>query len=375
MRTVLDVETNILNKGNPFSQEGKLVCVGLKPLKESSSILWDTFDEINCPDFLIGFNIKFDLHWVRKAKVIFPNNLRVWDCQLAHYLLTGQSKPYPSLDEVAEYYGLPKKLDIVKTEYWDKGMDTDQIPQDILTAYLEQDLLLTELVYFKQIEDFSKVNKNLFMLFMLQCADLLVLADMEFNGMLFDTAQAATLLETETAEIAKIEQELQTYFPDTPINWDSRDHLSCCLYGGSIIHTNRVPIGYYATGLKKGLPRYKLVEIKYELPQMVRPPKGSGLKKDGYYATDEPTLRSITGSKHAKRFIDLLLRRAEKSKLCNTYYRGIPELIEEMDWPTGRIHGQFNQCVARTGRLSSSKPNLQNFAGEVDKLLITEYAD
>ena len=45
-----------------------------------------------------------------------------------------------------------------------------------------------------------------------------------------------------------------------------------------------------------------------------------------------------------------------------------------MNWETNVLHGQLNQCVARTGRLSSSKPNLQNFDGEIKQLFGSRYA-
>jgi DNA polymerase-1 len=50
------------------------------------------------------------------------------------------------------------------------------------------------------------------------------------------------------------------------------------------------------------------------------------------------------------------LRLRELSKLKGTYIDGISELMD----PRGRIHTQYNQDVARTGRLSSSDPNMQN---------------
>lgn len=53
---------------------------------------------------------------------------------------------------------------------------------------------------------------------------------------------------------------------------------------------------------------------------------------------------------------DKVLKLRELSKLKGTYIDG---LVEFMD-PHGRIHTRFNQDVARTGRLSSSDPNLQN---------------
>jgi DNA polymerase I-like protein with 3'-5' exonuclease and polymerase domains len=39
----------------------------------------------------------------------------------------------------------------------------------------------------------------------------------------------------------------------------------------------------------------------------------------------------------------------------------------------GVLHGSFNQTTAATGRLSSSKPNLQNFATELQDIFISRY--
>ena len=106
---------------------------------------------------------------------------------------------------------------------------------------------------------------------------------------------------------------------------------------------------------------------------MVVPPKGSELEKEGYYATDDPTLRGIKANKTITQRIRTLLDRAQSNKLVGTYYRGIPELTKEMEWSNNYIHGTFNQCVAATGRLSSSKPNLQNIAKDVKQIIISRY--
>lgn len=366
---VLDVETTIFQKGNPFSLRNKLCLVGIGNYLGMDK---ETIQhEIDSSTLLVGFNIKFDLHWIRKYGLNFTTK-PVWDCQLADFILSGQSNPYPSLNSVASKYGLGSKLDVVATEYWDKGIDTPDIPEGVLREYLQQDLLLTEKVYHHQLTLF-KSQPQTYKLFRLHCQDLLVLQEMEYNGMLFDVKQAAEEAAKEEKRIHEIESALKEGYETVPLNFASRDHLSAYLYGGTITEEIPVLIGVFKTGLRKGQPKFGKQEVKYELPQLIKPLRGSELKKEGYYATDEGTLKSITASKQSRRRLDLILERAKSSKLLGTYYRGIPELIEEMDWPSGTIHGNFNQCVAATGRLSSSKPNLQNFAGTVDKLIRSRY--
>lgn len=54
--------------------------------------------------------------------------------------------------------------------------------------------------------------------------------------------------------------------------------------------------------------------------------------------------------------IDAIMKYRELTKLQNTYVKTLPELIDE----AGRIHTEFSQTTAATGRLSSVNPNLQN---------------
>jgi len=55
--------------------------------------------------------------------------------------------------------------------------------------------------------------------------------------------------------------------------------------------------------------------------------------------------------------VDLILDYREMFKLYSTYINSLPKLV---DSKTKRLHAQFNQTIAATGRLSSSEPNLQN---------------
>lgn len=71
-------------------------------------------------------------------------------------------------------------------------------------------------------------------------------------------------------------------------------------------------------------------------------------------STDSETLEKLV-SHHEIAAIIFEYRKLEK--LLNTYVKKLPELVNPK---TKKIHTSFNQTVTATGRLSSSKPNLQN---------------
>ena len=385
---IIDCETSTYAKGNPYSQQNKLCLVGIRwpdgvaialDVEYSDHNYKDVIDEIqqhiNTTKLLILFNAKFDLAWLRRYNIDY-SHCRVFDCQLAHFILSGQTATFPSLNEVAESFGLEQKLDEVK-QLWEAGIDTPQIPLDILTSYLLQDIMLTQKVYLKQLEALSSVPKQMSRLISLSNQDLLVLLEMEWNGLKlnFQRMQQESV-KTQTA-IEKLKGELNGYFSDVPaycLNYNSGDCLSALLYGGSIIEPIRTVVGYYKEGTTKaGKERYRVDHMQHNLLRRFEPPKGSELKKQGFFATNEETLRSIKTNKEGRKVLDKLLEMGKLEKLNSTYYEGLQKLAIEKDWEPGMIHGQFNQCVARTGRLSSSSPNLQNFPEEIDKLIVTRY--
>lgn len=83
-------------------------------------------------------------------------------------------------------------------------------------------------------------------------------------------------------------------------------------------------------------------------------PKAKKTGSKGYYSTDEETLAAIQ-DKHPI-VNDILEFRAVK-KLLSSYIEPFPGFINPV---TGKVHTTFNQALTATGRLSSSKPNLQN---------------
>jgi len=179
-----DYETNTFAKGNAHSLQGKAICVGLKTNNTETVCAFNENIYLNPGfyDLVIAFNAKFDLLWNKKLG--FESPKAVWCVQLAEYMLDRQ-KPYPSLEETAKKYGLSSKLDIVKTEYWDKGIDTDAVSKDILAEYCIQDVSLTYAIYRLQLAQFLERIK-LYRLFKLACQDLLTLVEMEWNGLKYN---------------------------------------------------------------------------------------------------------------------------------------------------------------------------------------------
>lgn len=376
MIRTFDVETTTHNKGNPYDKRNWLVCWSYYGSDGAGGAVHH-LDPGNGPllasvfqdsDLVVGFNLKFDLHWARKLGVVY-NPKKIWDVQIAEFILSNQTQRFPSLEETAQKYGFGGKEDIVKTQYWDKGIDTADIPWEILSSYAALD---TKLTYQCYVEQLKRMTPKQIRLCQLQCQDLAILQEMEENGLPFDEQLCHLRAEELDDKISKIKAELSAVYPDIPINFNSNDHLSAFLYGGIVKEDGKEFVGFYKSGEKAGQPKYKNVIIEHQLPRLYTPLKGSEMAKAGNFAVDEGTLRKLKGK---RKVLDLVLELAKLEKLNGTYYRGLVKLRNEMHWEPNTLHGQFNQTTAATGRLSSSKPNLQNFASELQDIFISRYND
>lgn len=322
---------------------------------------------VNEADIIVGFNFKFDYHWLQKFGVDLTNS-RIWDCQIAEFVLERQQNRYPSLENSCVKYNLGHKIDIIKNEYWDKGVNTDEIPWEILKPYAVQDAVLTFGLYQAQIN--QSISKPMRTLLSLLNADLHVLQEMERHGIIYDEELCVRRASEIDQRIEELQASLNSFYPDIPINWASGDQLSAFLYGGTIIQTVKDHDGFYKTGAKAGQPKFRNREIQHQLPRLYTPLKGSELAKEGYYATNADTLLKLKGKQGP---LKVLLELSKLEKLNGTYYKGLVELNQKMSWPKSTLHGAFNMVVAQTGRLSSSSPNLQNMAGELNDIFITRF--
>ena len=83
--------------------------------------------------------------------------------------------------------------------------------------------------------------------------------------------------------------------------------------------------------------------------------------KTGQYQTNEETLLKLV-SKHP--IIQVILDYRSLKKLKSTYVNALPTMVNSK---SGRIHTNYMQTVAATGRLSSNNPNLQNIPIRTEK--------
>jgi len=151
-----------------------------------------------------------------------------------------------------------------------------------------------------------------------------VLANMEYEGVRIDTAALAKMSEELRIESERVQREIFQ------------------LAGAEF---------------NIGSPK-QLGEILFDRLKLIEKPKKT---KTGQYATGEDVLTGLA-PKHdiAKKILDF----REYEKLRSTYVDALPKMISKAD---GRVHTDYRQALAVTGRLSSNNPNLQNIPIRTEK--------
>jgi DNA polymerase I-like protein with 3'-5' exonuclease and polymerase domains len=384
-----DVETTTKNKGHPFNPDNFLVSYaligsvhrfGYYTEPDFLTVLREEMGQATC---YINFACKFDIHWFRRVGLSLPLTCKIWDCQLAEFVLNNQRGAYGSLNDALATYGLESKSDKVK-EYWDAGISTENIPVPILEEYNIRDVQQTRSLYEMQVQLMSEAQRNL--VYALG-EDLRTLADAEYNGIKWDEDAANKKLNALSEKIQIIHEHLGVYLPPIShggFNWDSGDCLSALLYGGTLNFLYSIPeSAVYKSGPNKGTAytKNRWFDESVVFPKRFTPLERTEVKKTKdnpsattrFYQVDDPTLAQLkTRSSENKELIRLLRERSKLLKIAEMI-ESINKKRAELNWQDDLLHAQFNQNVAITGRLSSSNPNMQNTPAEIDELLVSRY--
>ena len=264
----------------------------------------------NCSKTLyLGQNIKYDILILKRYGIDVNGNM--FDTMIAAHLIDPDRRSYKmdllSLDYL-EYEMMPIEKLIGPKGKNQKLMSDVELEKISYYACEDSDIALQLFKIFS--EELSKNNLNE-IFNEIEIPTMKVLIDMEFEGINIDINFFEKLSAQIGEEIENISKNIFSY-TDCKFNINSPKQLSEILFDQLKL-----------TPIKK---RSTSVDVLEEL------------KKQHPIAEE-------------------LLKFRHFSKLKNTYLDAIPMHINPT---TKKVHTSFNQTIASTGRLSSTKPNLQN---------------
>ena len=261
----------------------------------------------------VGQNLKNDMKVLAKYGVEFNGSL--FDTMLAHYLINPDMRH--GLDVLSETY--LNYTPVFVEELLGKGKNRKSmrdIPLEEQTEFSVEDADI--ILQLKQKFGPELKETNTEKLFKeIEIPLVKVLADMELEGIRLDKEFLSSLSEELENDIKNLENDI-----------------------------------YETAGeeFNIGSPK-QLGVILFEKLKLVDKPKKT---KTGQYSTGEDILSALA-SDH--KIVQQVLDYRGLVKLKNTYIDALPLQVEET---TGRVHTEYMQTVAATGRLSSNNPNLQN---------------
>jgi DNA polymerase I len=295
---------------------------------------------LNDPNrIIIGHNLKYDLEVLANRGLCVKAQLR--DTLIQDYVLDSgthsrklddlvwehlQHRMIPFHDVVPEQKKAKKKK---QAELLPLNDETEQetheatMPQNFsevalnqATAYAAEDADFALQLYLKLNQHPHMTEKQKALLEAIEWPMVHVLASMEQHGVLIDSPQLHKQSQHLGILLTKLTENIHDAAGEA-FNLDSPKQLRTLLFE------------------------------KMQLPVIKKTPKGQA-------STSEEVLQTLALDHPMAK--DLLLYRS-LSKLKSTYTDKLPE---EVHPKTGRIHTSYNQTGTATGRLSSSKPNLQN---------------
>ena len=262
----------------------------------------------------IGHNIKFDFKVLKQYGIIVEGLL--FDTMIAHYLLNPDGRHV--MEYLSEMYLNYKPISL-ESLVGKKGKNQGNLRSVSLqeqTEYASEDADLAFRLYQVFAPQLKKENlEDLF--FNVEMPLMKVLAKMELEGIALDKKwleQESIDLENDLRQLEKTIFELS----GEEFNMNSPKQLG---------------------------------EVLFEKMQL--DPKAKKTKS-GQYATSEDILQKLS-SKHE--IIKHILEYRTYQKLKSTYVDALPLQIDKNDH---RVHTNFSQTTAATGRLASVNPNLQN---------------
>jgi DNA polymerase-1 len=263
----------------------------------------------------IGQNLKYDLKVLSNYGITVKGKL--FDTMIAHYLINPDMRH--NMDILSETYlnYTPKTIDTLIGKKGKSQKSMREVPLEEIKEYAVEDADVTlQLAEIFSVELDTTHTKKLFE--EIEIPLMGVLANMEREGINLDVPFLKSLSKELGDDIAQLERRIYEIAGEK-FNLASPKQLGDILF-------EKLKIG--GTKQKK--------------------------TKTGQYATGEEILSYLAKDNE---IVSAILDWRSLIKLQNTYVEALPL---QVDSKTHRVHTDYMQTVAATGRLSSNNPNLQN---------------
>jgi DNA polymerase I-like protein with 3'-5' exonuclease and polymerase domains len=435
MITTVDVETSWQKTDtggydpSPFHPDNILVSVGINDeyyfTNHSERVDEGCYHKIQSildkTTLLIGHNIKFDLMWLLESG--FKYTGRVYDTMLGEYILNRGIRKSLTLEMSCRRRKIGSKDSAIK-EWTDRGIPFQDIPADVVEEYGKIDVAITRRLFDSQMNDLKMAkNKGLLMTLKMMNEFLVVLSDMERNGININLEELHSVEKEYRAEFAYLKQKIDKIvykqMGDTKINLSSPEQLSWLIYSKKPKDKKEwakiFNVGIdKSTGKNKRRPQYSRQQfrnlvsdntevIHRTVAQQCHTCKGKGVikkvKKDGspyknytkcpdcdgegYLYTPMAKIagfrqvpRSVydiaeSGFRTDRITLNKIASEAEgefkdfidaivRHNAVDTYLNTFVEGLKNFTNEKGFLHPKFMQAITATGRLSSRDPNFQN---------------
>ncbi len=262
----------------------------------------------------VGQNIKFDMHILANygLRVVGP----VFDTMLAHYLLYPEQRH--NMNDMAEKL-LGYRPVAIEELIGKKGkgqLNMREVDKQVIADYGTEDADITWQLK-EVLEPELEKNGVAQLAGEIEMPLVHVLLEMERTGIRLDPQVLNDFAGRLRQELQQLEKEIFT-LAGVEFNISSPKQLG---------------------------------EILFERMKIADHAKKTKTKQ---YSTSEEVLMQLRG---AHPIVEKVLEFRSVRKLLTSYVETLPGLVHPR---TGRIHTEFNQAIAVTGRLSSANPNLQN---------------
>jgi len=435
MKIILDVENTTTKRDgklhlDPFEPDNSLTLVGIMDhIKEEERTVF-VFDHkektiedddaqarlqrvLDNTTLLIGHNLQYDLQWLWACG--FKYDGQIFDTMLGDYILQRGQKGSVSLENCALRYDLDMKKSDTLKDYFRRGFQTDEIPLNELSMYLEQDLKVTRSLYWRLLDEYNKPEAES----LVNVRDTTnkvckTLTKIYMNGFSIDKVALKDVRKQFEDELLQIENRLnakvKSLMGDTPINLNSPEQVSQVIYSRILYDKKKWAIVFdnvedkeefkqtvkdnsammvktkasvcqtcngrgkiYKTkkdGTRFAKPNrctscdtrgYKLTKLKQMAGLGFFPPSKAWVSANGF-STSKGNLEQLINIAKAKDMTEAeaFLTDLKRQSAVSSYLSAFVDGIEHYTKDDGMLHVSLTQHVTATGRFSGRNPNMQN---------------